>query len=307
MLKLHSKSYGKSLQKILPNLNRMKKYLCCAAIMVIMFGCSREQKSDYADSTNAEKAMEIAISTDTSASVTEKIIKTADMRFRVKDVQNTKEKLSSVIKAQGGTVAEFSINSYILESTKVRYSIDSLKEITSYKKEGLLVAKIPSEKLDQFTNDVAKMAVFVDNQAMKMDDQSIAYLANKLKAQNRSEAINTINQTAKRKGNNVETSLYIKDDFVDKKVENMTIDQRVKYSTITLNFYQDNKVKTLIVGNDNLSDYKPGFFKRLGLNMMDGWKYFKELILALSHLWMFFVMGFVLFFGIRYYLRRRKV
>lgn len=281
----------------------MKKYLCCAAIMVIMFGCSREQKSEYADSINNDKVMEVAISADTSSSLTDKIIKTADMRFRVKDVQDAKEKLSSVVKSQGGTVAEFAINSYIHETTKVRYSIDSLKEITSYKKEGLLVAKIPSEKLDEFTNSVAKMALFVDNQAMKMDDQSIAYLSNKLKAKNRTEAINTINQTAKRKGNNVETSLYIKDDFIDKKIENMNIDQRVKYSTITLNFYQDNTVKTLIVGNDNLSDYKPGFFKRLGLNMMDGWKYFKELILAVSHLWMFFVIGFVVFFGIRYYLR----
>lgn len=281
----------------------MKKYVCCAAIMVIMFGCSREQKADYADTTISEKVMEDAIAADTSSSLTPKIIKTADMRFRVKDVQDTKEKLSLVIKSQGGTVAEFSISSYIHETTKVRFSIDSLKEITSYQKEGLLVAKIPSEKLDGFTNSIAKMAVFVDNQAMKMDDQSIAYLSNKLKAQNRSEALNTINQTAKRKGNNVETSLFIKDDYVDKKIENMNIDERVKYSTITLNFYQDRTVKTLIVGNDNLSDYKPGFFRRLGLNMMDGWKYFKELILVLSHLWMFFVMGLVVFFGIRYYLR----
>lgn len=281
----------------------MKKYVCCAAIMVIMFGCSREQKADYADTTISEKVMEDAIAADTSSSLTPKIIKTADMRFRVKDVQDTKEKLSLVIKSQGGTVAEFSISSYIHETTKVRFSIDSLKEITSYQKEGLLVAKIPSEKLDGFTNSIAKMAVFVDNQAMKMDDQSIAYLSNKLKAQNRSEALNTINQTAKRKGNNVETSLFIKDDYVDKKIENMNIDERVKYSTITLNFYQDRTVKTLIVGNDNLSDYKSGFFRRLGLNMMDGWKYFKELILALSHLWMFFVMGLVVFFGIRYYLR----
>lgn len=285
----------------------MKKYVCCAAIMVMMFGCSREQKSEYADTTSSEKVMEDAIAADTSSSLTPKIIKTADMRFRVKDVQDTKEKLSSVIKSQGGTVAEFSIRSYIHETTKVRFSVDSLKEISSYQKEGLLVAKIPSEKLDGFTNSIAKMAVFVDNQAMKMDDQSIAYLSNKLKAQNRSEALNTINQTAKRKGNNVETSLFIKDDYVDKKIENMNIDERVKYSTITLNFYQDRTVKTLIVGNDNLSDYKPGFFRRLGLNMMDGWKYFKESILALSHLWMFFVMGFVVFVVIRYYFRIKKV
>jgi len=285
----------------------MKKYLCCAAIIVTALGCSQNKSADYADSPNKDKAMEAIITTDTSSIATEKIIKTADMRFRVKDVQDTKEKLSDAVRSQGGTIAEFSINSYIQESTKVRYSIDSLKEISSYRKEGLLIAKIPSEHLDDFINKTAKMAVFVDNQAMKMDDQSIAYLANKLKAQNTVDAINAINSTAKRKGNNVETSFYLKDTYIDRKIENMNIDQRVKFSTINLNFYQDNTVKTLVVGNDHLADYKPSFFKRLALNMVDGWKYFKEVILALSHLWMFFILGLALFFGVRYYLRSKKV
>lgn len=281
----------------------MKRYLFCAAIVILMFGCN-SNKNEYASSESLNKIEGVEAS-DTIA--TPKIIKTADMRFRVKDVQQTKEQLSTTVKAQGGTVAEFSINSTIQDTDKVKYSSDSLKEITSYRKEGLLIAKIPSERLDEFTNTVAKMAIFVDNQAMKMDNQSIAYLANKLKAQNRVEALKTIDQTVKRKANNVETSLYIKDDYVDRKIENINIDNRVKFSTITLNFYQDNTVKTLIVGNDNLYDYRPGFFQRLGLNLVDGWVYFKEFILAISHLWMLVVLGLVLFFGIRYLMRKNKL
>ncbi|NQX31994.1 DUF4349 domain-containing protein [Pedobacter boryungensis] len=269
-----------------------------------MFGCNSEKKNDYASSENL-------VVSDTTASVDTtsiaKIIKTADMRFRVKDVQGTKEQLSASIKARGGTIAEFSIESSIQERDKVKYSVDSLKEITSCRKEGFVIAKIPSEKLDDFTNSVAKMAVFVDHQAMKMDDQSIAYLANKLKAQNRVDAMNAINKTATRKGNNIETSLYIKDDYVDKKIENMSIDNRVRYSTITLNFYQDNTVNAIIVGNDNLYDYRPGFFQRLGLNIIDGWIYFKEFLLGLSRLWAIIALGLVIFFGVRYLIRKRKV
>ncbi|WP_316769143.1 DUF4349 domain-containing protein [Pedobacter frigiditerrae] len=283
----------------------MKKYLFCIAIIVLMFGCNAEKKDYAADESVSKEVVISADAADTTA--TPKIIKTADMRFRVKDVQQTKEQLSATIKAQGGTVMEFSINSSIQESDKVKYSADSLKEITAYRKEGLVIAKIPSEKLDDFTNTVAKMAVFVDNQAMKMDDQSITYLANKLKAQNRVDAVNTINKTAKRQGNNVETSLNIKDDYVDKKIENMNIDSRVKFSTITLNFYQDNTVKTLIVGNDNLYDYRPGFFQRLGLSIVAGWSFLKEFILGVSTLWPFLAIGLGLFFGIKAYLRRKKV
>ncbi|MBC6111117.1 DUF4349 domain-containing protein [Pedobacter fastidiosus] len=276
----------------------MKRNIIAIAIIVGLFGCKGENKK-YASAdtvSTAELQTETADST-----VAEKIVKTADMRFRVKDVQNTKEQLSKTIKGQGGTVSEFSIQSSIQETNKVKQSTDSLKEITSYRTEGYLVAKVPSEKLDDFTNEIAKMSVFVDNQSMKMDDQSIAYLANKLKAENRVDAINKINRVASKKSANVETSLYLKDDYVDKKIENMQIDSRVKFSTIKLNFYQDNTVKTMIVANDNLYDYRPAFVNRLWLGFVNGWTIFKEIIIAISNLWMLLVLGIAGFLVFKYY------
>ena len=279
----------------------MKRYLFCIAMVIVIFGCNNDKKQMETASISETVTTNDAV----DSTATPKIIKTADMKFRVKDVQQTKENLSSMLKSQGGTVAEFSIQSSIQESQKVKYSADSLKEITAYRTEGFLVAKIPSEKLDEFTNSIAKIAVFVDQQAMKLDDHSIIYLANKLKGQNRIDAINSINKTAKRKNTNIGNSLYLKDEYVDRKLENMEIDQRVKYSTITLNFYQDNTVKTMIVGNDNLYDYRPGFFQRLGLNLVDGWTYFKEFILVLANLWMLLVFGLALFFGTRAYMKNK--
>src|SRR5690606_21918247 len=177
-----------------------------------------------------------ALATDSlsNSQLVEKMTKTADIRFRVKDVQRTKEDLSSTIRKQGGLVMEFSINSFIQNEEKVKFSADSLKEITSYKKEGYVVARVPSEKLDDLTNLVAGMAVFVDNQSLKMEDKSLAYLSNRLKAENRQEAIAQIKKVGTKKGSNVESSLYIKDDYVDRKIENITIDNQVKYSNITL-------------------------------------------------------------------------
>ncbi|TCD27344.1 DUF4349 domain-containing protein [Pedobacter psychrodurus] len=282
----------------------MKRNIIAIAIILTIFGCQNENKkyasADAVDTQDLNKE-----SADTTAA--EKIIKTADMRFRVKDVQNTKEQLSKTIKAEGGTVAEFSIESSIQETDKVKQSTDSLKEITSYRTQGYLVAKVPSEKLDEFTNTIAKMAVFVDHQSMKMDDQSIAYLANRLKAQNRVDAIEKINKVATKKSANVESSLYIKDDYVDKRIENMQIDSRVKFSTITLNFYQDNTVKTMIVANDNLYDYRPAFINRLWLGVVNGWTIFKEIIIAISNLWMLILVGIAIFFTIKYFIRKNKL
>jgi len=278
----------------------MKRNIIALAVAVTLFGCNNKKNLEGADIISTQELKNEAA----SDTLTSKIIKTADMRFRVKNVQDTKEQLSKSIKTEGGTVVEFSIESRIQETEKVKQSIDSLKEITSYRTEGYLVAKVPSEKLDEFINTIAKQAVFVNSSSMKMDDQSIIYLANKLKAQNRVETINKINKTASKRNIDVESSLYIKDDYINKKVENMQIDNRVKFSTISLNFYQDNTVKVITVANDNLYDYRPAFLNRLWLSIVNGWTIFKEIILALANLWMLILAGLGVFFVVRYFVRK---
>ncbi|KQR72384.1 DUF4349 domain-containing protein [Pedobacter sp. Leaf176] len=282
----------------------MKRNIIAIAIVLGLFGCQNAKTNNESADVAEAKEMVMPSLSDTA---TAKIIKTADMRFRVKNVQNTKEQLSKTIKSQGGSVAEFSIQSSILQTDKIKQSADSLKEITSYRTDGYLVAKVPSEKLDEFTNTIANMAVFVDSQSMKMDDQSLAYLSNRMKARNRVEASNQIGSIPSKRTANIETSLALKDDYVDRELDNRSIDARVKYSTITLNFYQDNTVKTMIVGNDDLYDYRPAFADRFWLSIANGWTIFVEIILALANLWMLVLVGIVMFITIRYFVRKNKV
>jgi len=84
----------------------MKRNIIAIAIVLTIFGCQKSNEK-YA-SADAVDTQELSRET-ADSTVAEKIVKTADMRFRVKDVQNTKEQLSKTIKAEGGTVAEFSI------------------------------------------------------------------------------------------------------------------------------------------------------------------------------------------------------
>ena len=276
----------------------MKKHSILFLLLLAFYGCSNDRSSstDAAGSTQ-ELAAEDSL-------MSEKIIKTADMKFRVKDVQKTKENLGEAIKAEGGTLANFSIQSQVQQSEKVSYSADSLLELTSYRTEGSITANIPTDKLDDFTNKVAKMAMFVDQQSLSMDDQSITYLANKLKNQNRTAAVQQLDKNADKKSNSVKTAVDLKDRAIDNKINNMLIDSKVNYSTITLNFYQDNTVQKLVVGNDRLQDYRPIFFKRLWLNVQNGWVIFMEVILAIANLWMLIL---ILVIGYLAYKHFRKV
>lgn len=282
----------------------MKKYLIYCVFAITAFGCSQSEKmGESADILNKIENGDTVMEA--------KIIKTADMKFRVKDVQRTKAQLSAILKAEGGTIAEFTISSNIQQSEKVKYSTDSLLELTAYRTEGVLIAKVPSEKLDDFTNKVAGMAVFVDNQSMKLDDQSLIYLTNELKSINRAEASVSIEKQVNKKNaapapKSVGQQLAIKDQYVEQKVQNMAINNRVQYSDVSLSFYQDLTVKQLVVANDNFSDYKPPFFQRLLLNLQSGWFILKEFVLILFNLWSVFVLIAAAYFGFRYYKKQQK-
>lgn len=282
----------------------MKKYLFFIAVIISIFGCQPSAESDKSASSESAVMADEMATADTT--VISKIIKTADMRFRVKDVQQTKEQLAAAIKAEGGMLAEFNIQSVVQESDKVKFSLDSLKEITSYRKEGVVVAKVPSEKLDEFTNVAARLAIFVDAQSMKMDDQGIAYLSNQMKLRNREKALRSVDKHSSKKVSTVKTGLAVGDDYVEKKIENIETDQKVRFSTITFSFYQANTVQSTIVSNDNLRDYGPGFFKRVGLNIASGWSFLKEIILGMLSVWPLLLLALLMYFGFRYLSNRRK-
>lgn len=282
----------------------MRKYFIYCVFAITAFGCGP---------VNTESAADIIEKMENGdTTMVAKIIKTADMKFRVKDVQDTKEKLSAVLKEEGGTIAEFSISSNIQQTEKVKYSTDSLLELTAYRTEGVIIAKVPSEKLDDFTNRVAKMAVFVDHQSMKFDDQSLDYLVNEFKSINRAEATAEMDKVKKKQQSaataekNIQQQLALKDEYVEQKVQNMAIKSKVEYSDVTLNFYQDHTVKQVLVGNDNLSDYRPPFFQRVVINLQNGWFIFKEFILLLLNMWSILVLIAASYLGYRYFKRQQK-
>lgn len=279
------------------NLICMKNSFIYCLITIALFGCNSEKSNEYADQLAKEPLLDTLM---------EKIIKTADMRFRVRDVQSTKERLNSIIGTEGGAVTEFSIHNTILQTEKVRYSTDSLLELNSYQTDGVVIANIPVDRIDAFMNKVARMAVFVEEQSMKMDNQGAVYLSNYLKKENNSEATRQLRKYASKKSNQVKSTLDLKNENVDKGIENMLIDERVKMSTITLNFYQSGTVKQVVVASEDLSDYRPHFFKRLMTNFLNGWALFVEFILLVANLWVLFLFIVCGYLGFRYYAGKKN-
>lgn len=239
--------------------------------------------SSTADSTTTASA------TDTLA---QKLVKTADIRFKVKNVEQTSEDISALVSKDSGMVMHHNVSATIGQTHDVQLSNDSLMRVSSFNTDADMTVKVPVEKVDDFLNTVTRMGIYVNERKMDIEDRSLDYLEAQLKVRNRAELV------AKAKAGKViikdpTAVINLKDDLVDGQINNKRIDDAAKYSTISLSFYQSNTIYKEVVANDDPSAYDLSFIKRMINSIDNGWHLLADLVIAVTNLWAFILMGII--------------
>ncbi|GAB2985044.1 hypothetical protein GCM10027049_24260 [Mucilaginibacter puniceus] len=233
-----------------------------------------------------------------------KLVKTAGINFKVKNVQQSSERITSLTNQYKGMVMSHSVNSNINSTSDKRVSEDSVMRISAFYTSAQMTVKVPSVKLDEYLDSVAKLGVYVSNRSMDIEDKSLDYLSAKMKLNSRKDMVDQ-----QKKGKIVikdpSAVLNLRDDLVDEQIYNRQIDDAVKYSVVNLSFYQSNTIFKEIIANDDPSSYNLPFFKRVGLALSNGWYIFKEAILVLANVWVFLLAGVILWQVIGYYRKKR--
>ena len=238
---------------------------------------SPSHKESYApDAAVAESAV---ADTSFAAPTDRKIIKTADLRGRVKDVMSTTTALENTARQMGGEVMQSALRNDIEDLRQQRISSDSMKEIQSYTTTANLIFKVPVNQLDSFLQQAVGNMQFVNNRNLSLDDVSLTYLSNKLKQQ--------ANERDRLKGKNVEEVSYLDDkneNNIDRRIYNMGINERVKFATLSLEIYQPKRADINLVPNVE-SLIRPSFGEQMRLAMANGWDLVKMLLIGLTNLW----------------------
>jgi len=261
-------------------------------------GGSEEFASSADSITSAKSAM-----ADTIAAV--KLIKTADMRIKVKNVQQTCEDVSSLTKTYHGLVTHNRVTSYPVRSTDVRKSSDSVIRVTAVSTTGEVTVKIPTEKLEEFMNKVQKMGLYVNSRQMDITDKTLDYLSARMKLKNRAELISQ-QKAGKVVIKNPTNVLLLKDDMVDQQIGNREIDDAVKNSVVSLGFYQSNTIYKETIADDDPSGYRLPFFTALGNALSNGWILFQNVLIGIGYLWVFVLLIFAGIY-IRYRFKKQRV
>lgn len=268
---------------------------------VLLGACKSNTRNESADSTYITNQKAFSSKTDTLRPV-EKLVKTADIRFKVKSVQQTGLQIASLTKSCNGMVIRHTIGSSDKLSRTIHISNDSLMKVSAVNATAVMTVRIPPERVEEFVDHVSAMGVNIDSLNLNIENKTLDYLSARLKAKNKGTYI--IKQEAAKLAD-AEKILQEKDDLIDRHINSSRIDDSVKNSTITLFFYETNVIKKEIIANDDLSVYDPPFLTRLTLALKNGWDLFIDLLVGLANIWILVLMGLAAWFVYKYHKKNK--
>lgn len=275
-------------------------FLCLLAM-----SCGQHESTAYSESLDKTLADTTAsMSSDaakTDGSDSAKFIRTADIRFRVNDVQQTTFRIEDIVRKNNGYVAYTNLASTTENTERAQVSKDSTLELSYYTVSNTITIRVPNYKLDSTLREIAGDVVFLDHRTIKADDVTIQYLENTL-GQKRYAGNTKIQPGAKQKDINEtgELRLYRKEKQDEYYIANKYLDRDISYSVVTMDIYQSPRVHRELVANPIvITPYRPGLFSRAGESFLIGWRVLEDFLVWLIRGWGLILAGLMIFVLVR--------
>jgi hypothetical protein len=275
--------------------------------VVLLGACKGRNERESADTTSLGTAEKVVTHQKSDTLQTgSKLVKKADIKFKVKNVQQTSERIAALTASLNGMVVHHTINSTSENSADIKRSDDSITRVTLVNVTADMTVKIPPANVESFMLQVSKMGIYIDNSRMDIADKSLEYLSARLKLKNQTEMIAHQKKDGSG-GKSPDEQLAIKNNMVDQQMGNRRVDDSVKNSVIYLSFYESNVINPEVIANDDLSAYNPPVIKRIGMSVEYGWNLFVDLLVYLINAWVILPIGFGIWMLVKFIRKRRPV
>lgn len=239
------------------------------------------------------------------------LIRTADTKFKVKDVVDATYFIENIINKNGGIIVNSTISNDNWNAQELPVSRDSALVVTHNILSAKLILRVPKDMLDVTLREIAPLAVNIDYRTLKADDVTFDILLNQLtqarlgrKSKRVANAIST--RSAKLEDAvNAEEAL----DNVEEMADNATIEKfklkdKIDFCTINIQLYQDRfETISMIKRVESIDVYKPGLISKALVSLSNGWSGLCYMLILLLNLWPLFLIVLV---GAFIYLKFRK-
>lgn len=290
--------------------------LTTLVIIALLFSC---KKADYASSEETTDYKTSADSTAVSSSAAvekkdskQKFIRTADIKFKVKNVVKSTYAIENATQKFGGFVTYTNLQSNIHDQIKTKISQDSTLETTKYTVENNITIRVPNTQLDTVIKTIAKQIDFLDFRVIKADDVSLKLLSNQLSQKRSTNTEKRVEKAIDEKGKKINDIMEAENTLANQKeandnrtIDNLSLQDQINFSTVTLQLYQNETIRQEIMPSEKNSDaYKPN----LGIQVLDslknGWYILESVFVFIINLWPFILIGFGTFFLYKKYIKK---
>ena len=246
-----------------------------------------------------------------------KFIRTADIRFRAKDVIKASYSIEDIVRRFGGIVTSTDMRNNVDNTTTVPVSADSLLETTNYTIVNSITIHVPNFQLDTTLKSFAPLVDFMDYRIIKADNVRFKILWRMLEEMRLTKHNERLGNAVNSKNNNkidaltqAENDMLAKDEEKDNAtIDNLKTEDSIKYSSIKLSIYQRSSIRReLLADEKNITAYEPGFGYKLKEAIKDGWGILLDIILGLVHIWaLLLIIGLVIYFGFFKWMKKPKL
>jgi hypothetical protein len=305
----------------------MKRFLAVfitTFIFMSILSCNQSGKAElraisgsFADSTLTWFNRNIGDSMAFSSELGERrFIRTADLKFKVSEVEDAVSNIEFKSGQLGGFVSFSHLQTFVQDSAVIDFSTDTSIQLLQYGKVAVLTVRVPDCRLDSFLNHLNNLSDIMLNREISSEDVRVRMLANRLTYRRASKTNQRLTADIDQKGRKlpeieqVEKILEEKNEITDNaNISNLTLDDAVHFSTVSIEIYQDPvKVYRHIVREKAIIAYQKPFLSQISESISFGWQMVEDIIIVIAKYWsLFFFLVVGYFISMKLFRVREKL
>ncbi|PLW93009.1 MAG: hypothetical protein C0592_07860 [Marinilabiliales bacterium] len=243
-----------------------------------------------------------------------KLIRKADLKFRTNNVVNSTYALEELTKHFDGYVSYTHLESDVNRVEETKISEDSLIESTYYTVTNTMTIRVPVANLDTMLKSMVILIDFLDYRTITAEDVTFQIMSKELERKRLELYDLRVSKAAGNTYSNLDMQVNAAERQLEKqirndeaKIEMLKIFDDIEYATITLHMYGREKVKHVVLADEeNIDAYKPGFGRKLGIALDKGLDFLANFLIVLVAIWPLYLFGIIAWVIYRIVKRRNR-
>lgn len=242
-----------------------------------------------------------------------KFIRTAQMKFKVKDVVDATHLIENIILNNKGFILSSSIVNKQLSPSTINISKDSSLVTYYLNQESKLQLKVPCQLLDTTLRQIAPLAISIDYRTVNAADVTTRLMSEKMaqvRMTKKQKRLSTAIDNKGQKLSDITDAEEALDNAMERednaKISEFSTNEQIAYSTISIDIYQDIKeYSNKVLRTENIEGYDSGFGVRVVDGLANGWYIVTVIFLFLINIWPIMLVV-VVSLGIYFRIRRKQ-